>query len=629
MRIGLFDLEANGLLDTVDTLHCCVIKDKDTGQIYKFYPKPYYIEEMLDCLESFDVLISHNGIGYDFPLLKKLFNWEYRGKKVDTLIMSRLLNPKRLVPFNCPDKGIGPHGIQAWGYRVGRGKPEHNDWNVFSEAMLHRCTEDVEILHLVYDELIKESKGGKWKNAFLLSFKLFENLQKQEEYGWLVDEKYMHRCMSQLDNWVRRIDSVLVPNLPLRLEIEESKVKGIYNYIKKPFLKSGKYSEASLSFCEAVNIPHGDFPIGGPFSRVSFRPVNLNSNAETKEYLLAEGWEPLEWNTNDEGEKTSPKMSKDDPFEGINGKVGKLVAKRVQCKQRRSIIEGLTKLIRPDGRIASVVNTLAVTGRATHRNIVNIPKGTSFYGKQMRKMFVSKEGFTLVGTDSDSCQLRMLGGRMGSEEYINALISGDKAKGTDLHSLTKNIGGLESRDIAKNVMYCLLFGGGDTKLGKTAKKDGQGAELRSRLYNGFDGLGALMERLQKEWKQTASKKFNARFNRMEYSNGTITGLDGRPIRVTSEHQLLVYLLQSDEAIMMQAAYNRANKQMERAGYVYGKDYGFVCWYHDEFTIECREDIAEHVKQISEEAIAWAGGFYKIPCPHIGQGQIGKNWYEIH
>ena len=629
MRIGLFDLEANGLLDTVDTLHCCVIKDKDTGQIYKFYPKPYYIEEMLDCLESFDVLISHNGIGYDFPLLKKLFNWEYRGKKVDTLIMSRLLNPKRLVPFNCPDKGIGPHGIQAWGYRVGRGKPEHNDWNVFSEAMLHRCTEDVEILHLVYDELIKESKGGKWKNAFLLSFKLFENLQKQEEYGWLVDEKYMHSCISQLDNWVRRIDSVLVPNLPLRLEIEESKVKGIYNYIKKPFLKSGKYSEASLSFCETVNIPHSSFPIGGPFSRISFRPVNLNSNAETKEYLLDEGWEPLEWNTNDEGEKTSPKMSKDDPFEGINGKVGKLVAKRVQCKQRRSIIEGLTKLIRPDGRIASVVNTLAVTGRATHRNIVNIPKGTSFYGKQMRKMFVSKEGFTLVGTDSDSCQLRMLGGRMGSKEYINALISGDKAKGTDLHSLTKKIGELESRDIAKNVMYCLLFGGGDTKLGKTAKKDGQGAELRSRLYNGFDGLGALMERLQKEWKQTSSKKFNARFNRMEYSNGTITGLDGRPIRVTSEHQLLVYLLQSDEAIMMQAAYNRANKQMERAGYVYGKDHGFVCWYHDEFTIECREDIAEHVKQISEEAIAWAGDFYKIPCPHIGQGQIGKNWYEIH
>ena len=92
------------------------------------------------------------------------------------------------------------------------------------------------------------------------------------------------------------------------------------------------------------------------------------------------GWEPLEWNTDDDGNRTSPKLSKDDPFEGIESKIGKLVAKRVQCRQRRGIIEGLFKLVREDGRIASVVNTLAVTGRATHRNIVNIPIASSFYG---------------------------------------------------------------------------------------------------------------------------------------------------------------------------------------------------------------------------------------------------------
>jgi DNA polymerase I-like protein with 3'-5' exonuclease and polymerase domains len=632
MRIGFFDLEANGLLDTVTKMHCCVVKDKATNEVRKFWPwvGGDYVKQMLEYLESFDVLIAHNALGYDFPLLKQLYGWEYKGKKVDTLIMSRLLNPKRQVPFNCPDKGIGPHGIQAWGYRVGRGKPEHNDWEVFSEAMLHRCTEDVEILSLVYDELMKESKNGKWKNAFLLSFKLFENLQKQEQYGWLVDQGYMKKNLSQLSNWIRRIDLVLVPNLPLMLEVEETKTKGEYNYIKKPFLKSGAYSKSSIEWYASTGISPNDTPIVGAFSRISFRRINLNSNAETKNYLLDEGWEPLEWNTNDDGERTSPKMSKDDPFEGINGKVGKLVAKRVQCRQRHSIINGLYSLVRADGRIASVVNTLAVTGRATHRNIVNIPQAKSFYGKQMRKMFTSKEGFVVVGTDSDACQIRMLCGRMNDPAYTDNVLNGNKDDGSDIHSVNMRAAGLNSRDDAKTFFYGFLFGAGDAKIGKIVKgTSADGKRLKAQFLQGLPALGNLLARLTKEWKGSAKSRYNAQFNRMEYYDGYITGLDGRPIKVPSEHQVLVYLLQSDEAIMMTAAYNKANKDMERAGYIYGKDYGFVCWYHDEFTIECRKEISQQVKEISEQAIAWAGDYYKIPCPHIGQGKIGKNWYEIH
>lgn len=626
MKIGFLDLEANGFLRQATKVHCGVVKTKG-GNVQQF--RPDTIKALLAYLDTFDVLIAHNGIGYDFPLLKKLYGWTFKGKIVDTLIMSRLLNPKRIIPFNCPNKKCGPHSIEAWGYRVGRGKPEHNDWENFSEDMLHRCTEDTEILELVYNELMLEAKTGKWKEAFLMSFELFTNLQEQEEYGWLVDQEHMQFCIRQLTKWVERIDSVIVPRLPKILEVEETKLKGEYGFIKKPFLKSGQYSQSVSDWCDRVGYDVGDKPVMGCFSRINFRTVDLDSGAETKDYLLSIGWEPLEWNTNDEGERTSPKLSKDDPFEGIEGKLGKLVAKRVQCRQRRSIIEGLVNLIRDDGRIASVVNTLAVTGRATHRNIVNIPKASSFYGKQMRAIFSSKEGFTLVGTDSAGNQLRQLAGRMNNPVYTKALVEGKKEDGTDNHSLTRDIGGLESRDIAKNVMYCLLFGGGDTKLAKTAKKPaGSGADLRNKLYRGLDGLGTLMERLTKEWKGTARQRFNARFNRMEYFDGIITGLDGRPIKVPSEHQLLVYLLQSDEAIHMAKAYNILCANL-RKKYVWGVDYGVVCWYHDEYTIECRQEISEDVKRISEDAIREAGEYYNISCPHAGEGAIGRNWYAIH
>ena len=626
MKIGLFDTEANGFVQQATRVHCGVVKILD-GPVRKFQPTEIY--SLLSYLETFDVLIAHNGIGYDFPLLKKLFNWTFGGKVVDTLIMSRLLNPKRLVPFNCANKKAGPHSLEAWGYRVGRGKPEHDDWENYSPEMLHRCSEDVEILELVYKALLEEAKGGKWRNAFLMSFELFTRLQQQEEYGWLVDQDHMHKCVYQLTRWVDMIDKVITPRLPQVLEVEETKVKGEYNYIKKPFLKSGAYSQSISDWGARCGIDLSTKPVVGPFSRISFRVTDLNSNAETKDFLLKLGWEPLEWNTNDEGERTSPKLSKDDPFEGIESKLGSLVARRVQCRQRRSVIEGLFGLIREDGRISSVVNTLAVTGRATHRNIVNIPKASSFYGKQMRAIFSSKKGFTLVGTDSAGNQLRQLAARMGSDAYIYAMVSGNKEDGTDPHTLTQKAGDLESRDIAKNVMYCLLFGGGDTKLAKTAKKPaGTGADLRDKLYRGLDGLGELMERLTKEWRSTARQRYNAAFRRMEYFDGKITGLDGRPITVPSEHQILVYLLQSDEAIHMAKAYCILCAELEKK-YVWGVDYGVVCWYHDEYTIECREEIAQDVKRISEDAIRLAGEYYGIKCPHAGEGAIGKNWYAIH
>lgn len=627
MRICVGDLEANGFLDQATRVWCGTFIDINTDEEFVFGPDD--IPKMLKFLDTVDVLIFHHGIGYDWPLLEKLYGYKYKGKKVDTLIMSRLLNPKRILPPHCANNKAGPHSIEAWGYRVGRGKPEHNEWDKYSQEMLHRNIEDTRILKLVYKALLEEAKGHKWRDAFLLTFELFEWLQKQEEYGWFVDQEHMQFCIRQLTKWIERIDRVVSPKLPMVLEVNETKEKGEYKYVKKPFLKSGKYSDSVMSWCSSNNVDHTTNPVGGPFTRVCFRYTNLNSNEETKDFLIGQGWEPLEWNKDDEGNITSPKLSKDDPFDGIEGRLGKLVARRVQCGQRRSIIEGLCKLVRPDGRIASVVNTLAVTGRATHRNIVNIPKASSFYGKQMRSIFSSAPGKVIVSADSAGNQLRQLAARMENPEYIQALVNGKKEDGTDNHSLTAKIGELESRDIAKNVMYCLLFGGGDVKLAKTAKKpQGSGADLRNKLYRGLDGLGALMERLIKEWRGTARKRYNAKFGRMEYYDGIITGLDGRPIRVTSEHQLLVYLLQSDEAIHMSKAYCIMNARLNEK-YTWGVDYGVVCFYHDEYSAECIPEIAEDVKFIMEDSIREAGEYFNILCPHAGEGNIGKNWYEVH
>ena len=628
LRIRVLDIEANGLLDTVTKIHCFVFSDLKKQEVRKFYP--HELDKAVEYLASCDVIIGHNIIAYDIPAIEKVLGFKYEGKKVDTLLMSRVLDPKRMLPPNAKDRSAGPHSLYAWGVRVGIDKPEHEDWKNFSEEMMHRCAEDVSINVSTYHMLMDEAKGGEWKNAFLLTFKFFENLQRQEEYGWKVDRPWMEWCISTLEKRLERIDKAVVPRLPYLVDILEIKKDGERQFIRKPFLKSGKKAESVYNYAAKWNLGQ-EFvdSVVGPFSRILFRKVDMGSGEETKDFLLSLGWEPLEWNTNDAGERTSPKLSKDDPFEGLTDGVGRLIARRVQYRHRQSALKGLLELIRGDGAIPSVATGLTDTYRLKHKNIVNIPAAKSLFGWQMRKCFIAREGMVLVSTDSDSCQLRMLGGRMNNADYINAIINGDKSKGTDLHSLTKKIGDIESRDTAKNVMYCLLFGGGDTKLGKTAKKPGQGAQLREKLYKGFDGLGEHMADLERQWTSTARRVYNKVMRRMELVDGKIRGLDGRPITVPFKHQLLVYELQSDEAIMMQAAYNKAIMDLERKGLRYGSDFGSVCHYHDEFTFETKPEYAELVKGVSENAIVWAGKFYKITCPHKGDGKIGNNWYAVH
>ena len=109
----VFDIEANGLLreskmqvwsdelqkkvekiiPELTTVWCIVAKDIDSGQMYKFPPDK--IKEALSLLESAETLIGHNIVGYDIPVLERLYDFDFKGKIEDTLVMSRLFNPVR------------------------------------------------------------------------------------------------------------------------------------------------------------------------------------------------------------------------------------------------------------------------------------------------------------------------------------------------------------------------------------------------------------------------------------------------------------------------------------------------------------------------------------------------------
>lgn len=151
--------------------------------------------------------------------------------------------------------------------------------------------------------------------------------------------------------------------------------------------------------------------IKGPFTRIEYKDIDLNSNDQVKKYLLEQGWQPTQWNKSKKtGQITSPKLT-EDSFDSIQGDLGKQIARRGILRHRRNTIQnyedsdnmGILSKIRSDGRVpAEAITCGTPTGRSTHTGAVcNVPKAKPkiVYGKEMRSIFCVKDPYVMLGAD--------------------------------------------------------------------------------------------------------------------------------------------------------------------------------------------------------------------------------------
>ena len=586
----VFDIETNGLLDVLDTVHCIVLQNIDTKETHSATDNEYAggikIKDALTMLEQAELVVGHNVLTFDIPALQKVYpSFKLTGTVRDTLLMSRLIWPdiydrdySRLTKDHdyIPVKLAGKHRLEAWGYRLGIYKGEFGkttDWSAWSPEMQMYCEQDTNVTLALWQ--LVESRNYS-EQALEIEHQFQQIIAKQERSGIPFD--------------VKKAQLLYAYFCGCRNEIE-GKLQEVFPSVVS-YTKTGKRKEKA------------------------FNPASRKQIAER--LIEKYGWKPEFFTPTGAPEVSEEVLDKLDYPEA------KLLSDYLMIEKRIGMLgEGKNawlKCVDDQGLIhGSVITAGAITRRCTHHspNMAQVPAVGAPFGKECRELFYAPEGWVMLGADASGLELRCLAHYMSAFDdgkYAHILLNGD------IHTANQEAAGLPTRALAKRFIYAFLYGAGYVKLGSivepTASEKRQeaiGKKLKASFLKKTPALKTLIDRVQYKSKDTK----------------TLRAIDGGLLRVRSQHSALNTLLQSCGAIVMKLATVILWQELEEQGLAWGWDVIQVAHIHDEYQLLVRDGLQQTVGPIAVDAIRKAGEVLKMRCPLDGEWKVGRNWAETH
>lgn len=655
MTALIFDIEANGLgeikidkkknlIKEADTVHLLVLRRYPDGAtlVFRKNDEMDTIQEGWDILKRADTVIGHNIIGYDLPVLRRLYGGDIKGRIYDTLVAAKVLYP------DAKNHPFGGNSLEDFGKLLGCHKGDYTGgWERWSQEMEDYCIQDTAVSQKILDYL--RPRVAKFKRSVM------------------IEHEVAKVCADAQDNGVD-IDEEGAESLIERLEVEQAEITQKLHQVFPPIIevmKTPKYWEDPESG-ERYRLK-GDAPgprrkhlVKGPM-KTKEHPFNVGSANQIADRLKERyGWEAPKT------EKGNPSVT-EESLKGLPYPEADLILRLMMIDKRLQHLVDWTRRARASrtpGRIHPQINPLGcATSRASHSqpNQTACPKVLNpelrgyegRYGWEMRSLWRPRDGWVQVGGDASGLELRCLGDALAIYDkgaYAREVINGD------IHTLNQQAGGLYSRDQAKTTIYAYLYGAGNAHIGelitehtslppemvqknheeceawvkarkgkKVAKGHRRGmpyervdwlamkgAEFRNSFESKIPALGRLSE-----WcRQCASQR------------GFVPLADGRHAPCRSEHSALNTLLQGNGAIIMKVAMVLFVKELKKLGW-YKTRCAFMLWPHDEFQLESEPEIAERVGQMLVESIVKAGKMLRLRCPLDGEYKIGKSWAECH
>lgn len=296
---------------------------------------------------------------------------------------------------------------------------------------------------------------------------------------------------------------------------------------------------------------------------------------------------------------------------------------RQLAKLKSTYCDGLTAVVNPNThRIHSVfTQTVTVTGRlsSTEPNLQNIPTRTEL-GREIRKMFVAKDGYVLVDADYSQIELRVLAHIANDETMINAFrnnedihaVTASQVLGIPLEDVTK-----EQRSSAKAINFGIVYGIGEFSLAQDLHISVKEAKAYIESYlEKYHGVRNYMESIKEQAKKDGYVK--TMLNRIRYIPELKS--PNYNIRQFGERVALNTPIQGTAADIIKLAMVRVDNRLINEG-LKSK---LILQVHDELIVEAHKDEVDKVKQILSEEMQ---GAMELNVPLKVDMSTGHSWYD--
>jgi len=471
----VLDIEANGLGEVtmtnkgpakeVNQIWCAVVINADTGDVKTFTQSN--MNHLVPYLNTADILIGHNILSFDIPVIRRLLGNLKRPKHgyFDTLVVSRIMYPDR---NNHP---LGGNSLECWGKYLKNNKIEYTGgWSAFSNEMLEYCIQDVKLGCDIYKHQREFAKNN--LKVFQFEHMVSEILMEQTDRGFGYD--------------LTKGEMLYLSLLQEKAELED-RMRTIFpdkiHYRKSE--KTGKDLKPKIE---------------------TFNPGSRKQIAErlSEKY----GWVPP---CTDKG---NPKVD-ESVLSTLDYPEAKELVKYFDMVKLMGMVEDWNARASNsrDGNIHGYINAQgAATGRCTHSE-PNIAQVSGDH--RARELWIpNRTGFVQLGSDLSGLELRMLAHFMHKYDkgkYADVLLNGD------IHTYNQKAAGIESRALAKSFIYAYLYGAGDKKISLV-------------LNCSVDQAAKLRIKFQKEIPALAKVQEEVRFNALKYGTVTLPDGRKVPVR---------------------------------------------------------------------------------------------------
>jgi DNA polymerase I-like protein with 3'-5' exonuclease and polymerase domains len=593
MRL-LFDAETNGLpRKGMDRLHCLVIKDLDTQEVFRFNDtgNGRSITEGVNLLAEAKLLVGHNIVYFDIPVIQSLYPFfEYSGNVLDTLILSRLFYPDilnrdfRKRPIGMPPKLYGRHSLEAWGYRLGHYKGEFaktTDWADWSQEMEDYCVQDTAVTSSLFD--VFEPRIKKYSKCIQMEHECGRIMAQQETLGWPFDVAAAEKLEGELRKESDQLADAMRATFPY---VAGKEVVAKRNHSGYGYVKDAAFTKLT-----------------------EFNPTSRDHIAWA--FKTWRDWQPEEFTDTGRAKIDESVLLSMDTDESRT--FARLLELQKAIGQLSEGQNAWLKQVTKEGRIHHVCQLATNTGRNAHSR-PNLGQVSS--DPRRRALFLPPTGMTMVGADASGLELRMLGHYLA---YFDGGRFSDIVVNGDIHQINADAVGV-TRKAVKSITYAFIYGAGDEKLGSTTdpslkgdKAKRLGKEIRRKFTEAIPGLDSLLKAVSKK-----------------AEGDVLKGLDGRPIRLQGKkHAALNYLLQSAGAIVCKSWVVETHHCIADEGLLLGVDYQPLAFIHDEQQLAVSPQHVPLIENILVNTMPSVGEDLQLKVPLAAEAKKGQSWADCH